>query len=66
MTRDVSASLAAGLVTRDLAETARDTLAWLRTVDESERVDESTGTPWPGLTEEEEAALLAEYRRPAG
>jgi 2'-hydroxyisoflavone reductase len=31
MCRDVSPSLAAGLVTRPLAETARDTLAWLAT-----------------------------------
>jgi hypothetical protein len=36
MTRDVSASLAAGLTIRDLAETARDTLAWYRSAGEPE------------------------------
>jgi len=32
MTRDVTASLEAGLVVRPVAETVRDTLAWLESV----------------------------------
>ncbi|KTS15948.1 reductase [Methylobacterium indicum] len=47
--RDVSATLAAGLSVRPLEETARDTLGWL----------ETTGGPVTGLTADEEAALLA-------
>lgn len=44
---------AAGLVTRPLVDTVRDTLAW----------DDARGAPWPmeaGLTAEREAALLAD------
>lgn len=50
--RDVSATLAAGLTVRPLEETARDTLRWLR----------ETGGPVTGLTVAEEAALLAAWR----
>jgi 2'-hydroxyisoflavone reductase len=45
---------AAGLTTRPLAETVRDTLAW----------DRDRGAPWPlsaGLTSEREAELLAAF-----
>ncbi|HZN20828.1 MAG TPA: NAD-dependent epimerase/dehydratase family protein [Micromonosporaceae bacterium] len=60
MTRDVSASLAAGLATRDVADTARDTLAWLGGVPLADRAG------WPGLAAEDEAALLAAWHaRPA-
>jgi nucleoside-diphosphate-sugar epimerase len=55
LTRDVTASLAAGLVTRDVAETAADTLAWLRSAPD---LDTSS---WPGLTAEDEAELLAAW-----
>lgn len=51
--RDVSASLDAGLRTRDVADTARDTLAWLR------------GEPAPpggaGLGPDDEAELLRKW-----
>jgi nucleoside-diphosphate-sugar epimerase len=50
LTRDVSESLAAGLVVRPLADTARDTLAWLRATPDA-RV--------AGLTPQEHADLLA-------
>ena len=49
MTRDVSASLAAGLVVRPLADTVRDTLAWWRATPEAVVT---------GLTRHEERALL--------
>jgi 2'-hydroxyisoflavone reductase len=49
MARDVSGSLAAGLLTRPLADTITDTLAWLR--DEPE-------PPVTGLTRQEELDLL--------
>jgi nucleoside-diphosphate-sugar epimerase len=49
MARDVSASLAAGLRTRPLSATARDTLEWLRT---------TPAAPVTGLTRAEELALL--------
>lgn len=52
--RDVTRSLTAGLRTRDLAETARDTLAWTR---ESWRPHERDG----GITAEDESALLAAW-----
>jgi 2'-hydroxyisoflavone reductase len=51
MTRDVSESVAAGLATRDLSETARDTLAWERSVDGRHELV-------AGLSPEEEAELL--------
>jgi nucleoside-diphosphate-sugar epimerase len=54
LSRDVTRSLAAGLRTRDLAETARDTLAWTR---EAWRPSERDG----GITAEDEAALLAAW-----
>jgi nucleoside-diphosphate-sugar epimerase len=58
LTRDVSASLAAGLRTRDVADTARDTLGWLR--------DPAT-VPGDrdGLAPADEAALLGKWRNRA-
>lgn len=53
MEHDVTPSFAAGLATRPIAETARDTLAWLRTTPSAART---------GLTLEEEAELLAAWR----
>ncbi|MFG1695003.1 NAD-dependent epimerase/dehydratase family protein [Nonomuraea sp. NPDC049309] len=50
MARDVSATLDAGLRIRPIADTARDTLAWLR--DSGHQVTKA------GLTAEEEAELL--------
>jgi 2'-hydroxyisoflavone reductase len=50
MARDVSASLAAGLRTRPLADTVRDTLAWTRT---------QPNAAITGLTRHEEIELLA-------
>jgi nucleoside-diphosphate-sugar epimerase len=51
MARDTSPSIAAGLTIRDLAETARDTLAWVR--------DGRGDRPWKsGLTEAEENELI--------
>jgi nucleoside-diphosphate-sugar epimerase len=47
-TRDVARSLAEGLVLRDLGDTARDTLAWVRAAEGSVT----------GLTAEEEGAVL--------
>lgn len=49
---DVSPSLAAGLALRPLADTARDTLAWLRTVAEP---------PLTGVTPAEEAEVLTAW-----
>ena len=54
--RDVSATLAAGLTVRPLEETARDTLRWL----------EQAGGPVTGLTAAEEAALLVAWRAEQG
>lgn len=55
MTRVADDALAAGLTQRPLAETARDTLAWL-----------NDGTPKPepraGITAQEEAAVLTAWR----
>jgi hypothetical protein len=53
MSRDVSASLAAGLRTRDVADTARDTLAWLDGLAEPPAD--------AGLTSADEAELLARW-----
>ncbi|HEV6953917.1 MAG TPA: NAD-dependent epimerase/dehydratase family protein [Promicromonospora sp.] len=53
MTHDVTASLAAGLTTRPFAETARDTLAWLRAT------PDATVT---GLSRAEEQEVLAAVR----
>ncbi|MEQ4304790.1 NAD-dependent epimerase/dehydratase family protein [Plantactinospora sp. B6F1] len=54
LSRDVTPSLAAGLRTRPLAETARDTAGWLATAgpEAGQRI---------GLTEVEEAELLAAW-----
>ncbi|MCF4125265.1 NAD-dependent epimerase/dehydratase family protein [Methylobacterium sp. SyP6R] len=59
--RDVSATLAAGLTPRSLEDTARDTLQWLK----------AGNGPVTGLTADEEAALLAAWHaekryRPSG
>jgi nucleoside-diphosphate-sugar epimerase len=57
LSRDVTESLAAGLRVRDLADTARDTLAWLR----------AGGGPITGVTAEEESDILrAWHGRAAG
>jgi nucleoside-diphosphate-sugar epimerase len=56
MTRDVSESVAAGLRFRPIADTARDTLQWLRATPDAART---------GLTAEEEAELLRQVS-PAG
>ncbi|HET6213841.1 MAG TPA: NAD-dependent epimerase/dehydratase family protein [Micromonosporaceae bacterium] len=53
LTRDAGPALGAGLVTRDIAETARDTLSWVRST--------ATDRRRPGLTADEEAELLAEF-----
>jgi hypothetical protein len=58
-TRDVGATLAAGLRTRDVAETARDTLVWLRTIPDADRPFAPGRTA--GLTPDEEAELLAAW-----
>jgi len=52
LTRDVTRSLDAGLVTRDLADTAADSLAYERTVERA---------PDAALTAEEERELLAAW-----
>jgi len=52
MSRDVTDSLAAGLVTRDVAATAADTETWLR-------VARPCTDGWPGLDADAEADLLA-------
>ena len=59
MTQDVDASLAAGLSTRDVAHSARDTLAWLRGPDGA--ID-SDGE----LSRADEAAVLARWHEQAG
>lgn len=53
--RDVSATVAAGLRARPLARTAADTLAWVR---------QNPEAPVSGLTEEEEAEVVAAVREP--
>lgn len=60
--RDVSKALATGLSCRPVAETVRDTWAWLRTLGgvAPQRADR----PQPGMTPEQEAALLS--RTPDG
>ena len=57
MTRDVTASLEAGLVIRPLADTVRDTLAWARATPDSAAT---------GLTRAEELALLKAGAQPPG
>jgi 2'-hydroxyisoflavone reductase len=56
MDHDLSPSFAAGLTTRPIAETARDTWAWIRSEPAYTRT---------GLTREEETELLDEWHRPA-
>ena len=51
MTRDTTAAREAGLTMRPLAETARDTLDWLR----------SAGGTVTGLTADEERDVLAAW-----
>lgn len=53
MGRDLSPSFAAGLTTRPVAATARDTLAWLR---------EQADAPRTGLPREHEREVLAAWR----
>lgn len=53
MARDTTDALEAGLRTRPLAETARDTLAWLATGPDV--------TTRAGITASDETALLAEW-----
>lgn len=53
LAHDAGPSFAAGLTTRPIADTARDTLAWLRDTPEAEIT---------GLTRDEEAELLADWR----
>jgi hypothetical protein len=50
MTHDPEPASAAGLTSRPLAQTAADTLAWLRATPDATRT---------GLTREEEAEVLA-------
>ncbi|MQA25068.1 MAG: reductase [Micromonosporaceae bacterium] len=57
--RDASSAYAAGLRCRDLAETARDTLAWERDSGREHPVN-------AGLTEAEEAELLAAWHERQG
>jgi nucleoside-diphosphate-sugar epimerase len=52
MARDVAASYAAGLVTRPLSETARDTILWLR---------ETPDATVTGMGRDREAAVLAAW-----
>ncbi|GAA1796967.1 SDR family oxidoreductase [Planosporangium flavigriseum] len=54
LSRDVSASLDAGLRTRDVAETARDTIASLRTLPAAAGTD-------AGLSPEDEVSLLEKW-----
>jgi nucleoside-diphosphate-sugar epimerase len=54
LTRDVSASLDAGLRTRDIADTARDTLRWLNSLSTAPGSD-------AGLRPEDEATLLEKW-----
>jgi 2'-hydroxyisoflavone reductase len=54
MAHDVAPSFAAGLTTRPLSETARDTLAWLGATPDAEIT---------GLTRDEEAEVLAAWRK---
>lgn len=56
VSHDVTGSYAAGLDTRPLAETARDTLAWLRS---------EAGVAPTGMGREAEAELLAEWHNHA-
>ncbi|WP_213453420.1 NAD-dependent epimerase/dehydratase family protein [Rhizomonospora bruguierae] len=53
LTRDASAALAAGLTTRPVSDSARDTLAWL--------ADHPEGLERAGLSAEDEAKVLAEW-----
>jgi len=57
---DLARALECGLRFRPLEETARDTLAWERTV------DSGTRAPSPSLTAEREAELLAAWAGAAG
>lgn len=54
LAHDATPPLDAGLTTRSLADTARDTLAWLRATPEADIT---------GLTRDEEAELLAAWRQ---
>jgi nucleoside-diphosphate-sugar epimerase len=54
MSRDVTAALEAGLTTRDVADTARDTLSWLQGLPEASARGE-------GLNPDDEASLLQKW-----
>jgi 2'-hydroxyisoflavone reductase len=54
LTRDVTSSFDAGLTTRDVSDTARATLSWLRGASE-----QPAGA---GLTRDHEAAVLSGWR----
>jgi nucleoside-diphosphate-sugar epimerase len=62
LSRDVSDALAAGLVTRDVADTARATHQWLISADQAG----GDGGFRTGLRAEEEAELLARYAERKG
>jgi nucleoside-diphosphate-sugar epimerase len=57
MAHDVSTALAAGLTIRDLGESARTTLSW-----ERDREARGAQAPVAGLTQDEEVALLRQWR----
>ena len=57
LSRDVTTALDAGLSTRDVGDTARDTYVWLRRLDDAAWAEVSR----PGITAEDEARLLAEH-----
>ncbi len=59
---DVQRALGAGLTYRPLADTARDTLAWMHTLPPGARPQSRMGIE-SGLTPEREAEMLADWRR---
>lgn len=65
LARDVSASIAAGLACRDLADTSRSTLAWQRDANAARSASSTASTETvrvTGLTADEETELLGEWR----
>ncbi len=60
---DVSATLAAGLAVRDLAQTARDTLTWAREAGRDRAEGADPADLRAGLTAAEEADVLAAWHR---
>jgi len=63
---DIRRGLAAGLTFRPLADTARDTLAWLGSPEAAERTDTERFGIRSGLSPEREAELLREWREANG